>query len=180
MLLPLPLLRPSLLLPPFLPHISPLSTGTVLSETFLLCFKHIQPLYGNVLTSPDSDTCFFPPVLPVEPFLRPLHLWADRGSCFPDLGGEKSCLQCGRTGFDPWVGKIHWRRKWQFTPVFLPGKSHGQRSLDGCSPWGHKESDTTEQLTLSFMALDIFNLFQFLMLFSSVSVFAKFFFLWDI
>ena len=35
------------------------------------------------------------------------------------------CLQCGRPGFDPWVGKIPWRRKWQSTPVFLPGKSHG-------------------------------------------------------
>ena len=43
---------------------------------------------------------------------------------------------------------MHWRRKWQPTPVFLPGKSHGQRSLAGCnSPWGHKESDTTERLT---------------------------------
>ena len=39
---------------------------------------------------------------------------------------------------------MHWRRKWQFTPVFLPGKSHGQRSLVGYSPWGHKELDTTE------------------------------------
>ena len=39
-----------------------------------------------------------------------------------------------------------WRRKWQPTPVFLSEKSHGQRSLAGYSPWGHKESDTTEQL----------------------------------
>ena len=39
--------------------------------------------------------------------------------------------------------KITWRRKWQSTPVLLPGKSHGQRSLAGYSPWGHKESDTT-------------------------------------
>ena len=45
---------------------------------------------------------------------------------------------------DPWVGKIPWRRKWQPTPVFLPGESHGQRSLVGYSPWGYKESDTTE------------------------------------
>ena len=44
------------------------------------------------------------------------------------------------------VGKISQRRKWQPTPVFLPGKFHGQRSLVGYSPWGHKESDTTEQL----------------------------------
>ena len=46
----------------------------------------------------------------------------------------------------PWVATIPWRRKWKLTPVFLPGKSHGQRSLGGYSPWGHKESDTTECL----------------------------------
>ena len=58
------------------------------------------------------------------------------------------CLQCRGPGFDPWVGKILWRREWQSTPVFLPGEFHGQRSLAGCSPWGCKELDTTEQLTL--------------------------------
>ena len=52
-----------------------------------------------------------------------------------------------RLGFDPWVGKIPWRRKWQPTPVFLPGEPHGQRSLEGYSPWGHKESDTIEHLS---------------------------------
>ena len=55
-------------------------------------------------------------------------------------------LQCGIPRFDPWVGKIPWRRKWQPTPGLLPGQSHGQRSLVGYSPWGHKESDTTERL----------------------------------
>ena len=59
------------------------------------------------------------------------------------------CLQCGRPGFHPWVRKIPWRRKWQPTPVLLPGKSHGQ-SLAGYSPWGHKESDTTEWLHFHF------------------------------
>ena len=49
-------------------------------------------------------------------------------------------------GFDPWVGKIPWRRKWQPTPVFLLGESHGQRSLAGYSPRGRKESNTTERL----------------------------------
>ena len=47
-------------------------------------------------------------------------------------------------GFNPWVRKIPWRRQWQPTPVFLPGESHGQRSLVGYSPWGHKDLDTTE------------------------------------
>ena len=60
------------------------------------------------------------------------------------------CLQCGRPRFDPWVGKIPWRRKWQPTPVFLPGESHGRRSLVGYSPQGGKESDTTERLHFHF------------------------------
>ena len=46
--------------------------------------------------------------------------------------------RCKRGGFNPWVEKIPWRRKWQHTPVFLPEKYHGQRSLAGYSPWGHK------------------------------------------
>ena len=52
--------------------------------------------------------------------------------------GKESTCQCRRRGFYPWVGKIPWRRKWQPTPVFLPGKSHGQRGLVGYSPWGHR------------------------------------------
>ena len=62
------------------------------------------------------------------------------------LRGESICLECGRPGFNSWVGKIPWRRKWQPTPVLLPGESHGGRSLVGYSPWGRKESDTTERL----------------------------------
>ena len=64
------------------------------------------------------------------------------------------CLQCRRPGFDSWVRKIPWRRKWQSTSALLPGKSHGWRSLIGYSPWGRKESDTTEQL--HFLRLTIF------------------------
>ena len=52
-----------------------------------------------------------------------------------------------RCRFDPQVGKIPQSRKWQPAPVLLPGKFHGQRSLVGYSPWGHKESDTTERLS---------------------------------
>ena len=64
------------------------------------------------------------------------------------LPGMQETRECKRPGFDPWVGKIPWRRKWQPTPVFLPGESHGGRSLVGYSPWGRKESDTTERLYL--------------------------------
>ena len=48
------------------------------------------------------------------------------------------------------IMQLEWRRKWQCTPVFLPEKSHGQRSLAGYSPWGRKELDMTERLTLTF------------------------------
>ena len=51
--------------------------------------------------------------------------------------------RCKRYGFDPRVGRIPWRRKWQPPPVFVPGKPHGQTSLVGYGPWGHKGSDTT-------------------------------------
>ena len=51
---------------------------------------------------------------------------------------KRICLQCRRPGFDPWVRKIPWRRKWQPPPAFLPGESHEQRSLAGYSPWGCK------------------------------------------
>ena len=50
-------------------------------------------------------------------------------------------------GFDPWIWKSAWRRVWQSTPVFLSGEFHGQRSLAGYRPWGHKELDTTDWLT---------------------------------
>ena len=68
------------------------------------------------------------------------HLWHWSGFPGSSIGKESAC-QCrrhGRHGFDPWVGKVPWRKKWQPTAVFLPGKSHGQKSLVGYSPWCHK------------------------------------------
>ena len=58
------------------------------------------------------------------------------------LSSKESICQCRRYqrhGFDPWVGKSLWRKKWQPTPAFLPEKSHRQRSPVGYSPWGHKK-----------------------------------------
>ena len=60
------------------------------------------------------------------------------------LRGKEATCQFRRYGFYLWVRKTPWRRKRQPAPVFLPGKSHRQRSLEGSSPWGCKESDTTE------------------------------------
>ena len=60
---------------------------------------------------------------------------------------KESTCQLKRCRFDPWGRKIPWKRKWQPTSVFLPGKSHGQRSLTGYNPRGHKELDRTEPLS---------------------------------
>ena len=65
----------------------------------------------------------------MEQSLRGLSWW---------LSGKESTWQCRRCEFNPWVRKSPWRRSWQPTPVFLPGKSHGQRCLAGYSPWGCK------------------------------------------
>ena len=65
------------------------------------------------------------------------------------LDSKESACNVVRPGFDPWVRKISWRREWQPTLVFLPGESHGQRSLADYSPWGHKELDMTERLMLT-------------------------------
>ena len=69
-------------------------------------------------------------------------------------------LQCRRHRSDPWVRKIPWRRKWQPTPLLLPGKSQGQRRLAGYSPRGHKELNKTEwlkQQRMSWLLISILN-----------------------
>ena len=64
------------------------------------------------------------------------------------LSGEESSCQCKRHGLEPWARKSPWRRKWQPTPVFLSRKSHGQKSLEGYSPCGCKESDRAEHASM--------------------------------
>ena len=82
--------------------------------------------------------------------------------CFPSgSAGKEPTWQCRRLkrhGFDPWVGKITWRRKRQCAPIFLPGKSHRQRSLAGYSPWGHKELDTCMHMVPYLKNFTITNL----------------------
>ena len=67
---------------------------------------------------------------------------------FPGGASGKECVcQCKsvkRRGFDPWVGKIPWRKAWQHNPVFLPEESHGQRRQAGHGPQDHTELDMTE------------------------------------
>ena len=75
------------------------------------------------------------------------HFFEIKNKSLPDGsdGKEPACNE-GDMGSIPGLERFPWRREWQPTPVFLAGKSHGQRSLVGYSPWGRKESDTTERL----------------------------------
>ena len=91
---------------------------------------------------------------------------------FPSGGAVKNRLQLRRCSFDPWVGKIPWRRAWQATSVFLPGKSHGQRSLAGYSPWGDRESDMAYWLNNNLPGLTVYFKTLFLM-----SIYLIFYFL---
>ena len=75
-----------------------------------------------------------------------VHVWGFQGGA----SGKEPACQCRRRkryGFDLWVGKVPWRRAWQPSPGFLPGGSHGQKNLVGCSLWGRKELDMTERLS---------------------------------
>ena len=67
--------------------------------------------------------------------------------------GKESTCNAGDLGFHPWVGKIPWRSAWQPTPIFLPGKSHGQRSLAGYNPWVTKNQTQLKQLSTSMVLL---------------------------
>ena len=73
------------------------------------------------------------------------------------LSGKEATCQLRRRRFKPWVGKSPWRREWQSTPIFLPGKSHGQGSLVGYGSWDCKESDTTERLSVTLQERGIFQ-----------------------
>ena len=96
------------------------------------------PLFANLCTDRElkvgTRTDYFPSVITTLGLLR----WCS---------GKESACQCRRhkrCGFNPWIGKIPWNRKWQPTPALLPGKFHGQRSLVGYSPWDCKELDMIE------------------------------------
>ena len=72
------------------------------------------------------------------------------------LNDKESACQCRPHRLNPWVRKIPWSRKWQRTPIFLPGKSHGQRSLAGCSPWG------SQRVGRNWVSTHTFSFYQFL------------------
>ena len=97
------------------------------SPSFWLCWRCDAKRYGSQLVD-----------IRLEPGTKDDALpWWLRGRKKKKKKPTCQCRRHRRCEFDPWVGKISWRRKWQPTPVFLPGKSHGQ-SLEGYSPRGHK------------------------------------------
>ena len=101
--------------------------------------SRFSPVVSFPRISPRSSSCFAFACF----FTR-----VERFGCsFPSQVGRGAACQCRGCGFSPWVGKIPWCRKWRPTPVFLPEKSHGQRSLAGYSPWGCKETNTPETLS---------------------------------
>ena len=95
-----------------------------------------------------------PGYVPVSPGLQSMGAWIEFVSYCCVRGFPwwfrwlRICLQCKRLGFNPWVGKIPWRREWLPTPVFFPGEYHKQRSLVGYSLQDHKELGTTEWLSM--------------------------------
>ena len=94
---------------------------------------------SNLLLPQDLCTCYaFCLELSPSDYLPVLFRWFS--------GKESTCQRkrFRRLEFDPWIGKIPWRRKWQPIPIFVSGGFHGQRSLVGYSSWGRKELDTTE------------------------------------
>ena len=105
-------------------HNSALAQPCSLSPTWLLPVHRVGFFWLNLTQSIPLELCWW-------------------------LRWYRTCLPCRRPRFNPWVGKIPWRSEWQPTPVFLPGESHGQRSLAGYSPWGRKKLDMTGQQTPS-------------------------------
>ena len=85
-------------------------------------------------TRVSCNSCIAGRLFTTEPLGKPHLSW---------YNGKEFVCQCKRCRFDPWVWEIPWRRKWQPTPAFSPGKSHEQRKMVDYNPWGPKELDMT-------------------------------------
>ena len=108
---------------------SPSTLPYILIETSFISLQTLSILQASVFCGQMRSTCTLQSRMSgieTQFALAYLPRW---------LSGQESICQCRRHGFNPWVGKVPWRRKWQPTAVFLPGKFHGQRSLVGSSLW---------------------------------------------
>ena len=126
--------------------------------TFLLLYAETSPFIPDIFLSSTTESESYLDLLLLIYFTsKPVNLcclyfcFFHKGKANWGLPREHSCKEsacqcrrCRRHKVDPWVKKIPWSRKWLLTPVSLPGKSHGQRSLAGYRPRGHRESDMTE------------------------------------
>ena len=112
----------------------------------LMSIKSVIPSYHHIICHP---LLLLPSIFPsIRAFsnesvllIRWPKYWSVSFSISPS-NEHPGLVSVSMDWLDPWRRKIPWRRKWQLTPVFLPGKSHGQRSLTGYSPWVAKELDT--------------------------------------
>ena len=132
---------------------SPFAGISLNSNSTLSMLRHqpAQDAMGQCLIIPNSNLCLYskPQRLCTQPgklLSRKVHFSFFFPPKYPLswLRQYRIHLHCRRPGFDPWGRKILWRKAWQPTPVFLPGLTHGQRSLVGYSPRGHKELDMTD------------------------------------
>ena len=139
-------LFPLLFPPPGLSQLlSQLSKQMLIHHSWLLTLEYLVPRNPFSLPIPRTLKVQFAGASPKrlggphpENFCIPRAGWGSRIWISDSSGGKESACNCRRPGFDPWVRKMPWSRGWLPTPVFLPGKSHGQMSLVGCSLWVHK------------------------------------------
>ena len=142
------------------PTTSPSSLWKPLNYSLSLCLCWVIRVWG-LSQQVVFGTGFFHSVSCLFLKWRPVDLFASLFICLGFPGGsdrKESACSMEDQGSIPGFRKIPWRRKWQPRPVFLPGKSHGWRSLAGYSPWGRKESDMTEWLHFHFACLFIFKI----------------------
>ena len=126
-----------------------------ISSSVVLFSPHPQsfPASGSFsISSTNPHSICFLATSDLSLLVCPCALWSSYTALFKGFpvgaSGKESAFQwCRRHGFNLWIGKISWRRKWKPSPVFLPRESHGKRSLAGYSPWGCKKLDTTECLS---------------------------------
>ena len=137
-------------------HPTPPQSRTTVQEVLDLTLNVSLPMMGrSAVRAPlviSPALAFMSPFPSSSSFIYLLLIWLIWG--FPGGSNSKeTACYAEDLGLIPESGRFPWIREWQPTPVFLPGEFHLQRSLVGFSPWSHKESDMTEQLTLAHLLI---------------------------